>query len=758
MKRVVFTGLMALLIVAGGLTSGARASFQIPQTPLNPATVPKYAEALPTFVGARVLAGSALAVSYEEFQQKVLPLSFYGSLPPGPFSPYPGITIPNLQDGTLVWGYKVGGAPHLYPGFTVEAQKGTATAVTYTNLLGTAAAPPILQRFITVDQTLHWANPMGLLPGSQYRFSPYSGPQPVVPHLHGGELRSDSDGGPDEWWTPGGEGYLSTPKAPGGIRGPSYFKNVYTYPNTQEAATLWFHDHVLGVTRTNVYAGLAAFWFIRDNYDTGKVNTTSANLENPSNLPAGDQEVEVVFQDRQFDTHGQWLFPDGYPGGLNGPPPNPDVHPYWNPEFFGDVIVVNGKSWPFFQVQPRRYRLRLLDGSNARFYQMHLEDAAGPPGTLGPPIYVIGTDGGLLDAPVKTSFSPVPPLAPLPADWLIMAPGERYDVIIDFTGMAGKTFTILNDANGPFPGGTPPDPAGTAQLMQFQVSLPLVGTDSTFDPAAPMATLRGGPGQPQAIVRLANGAGDIGAGVVVNKKRQLVLREVSGPGGPLEVLVNNTKWDGLQAGTVIPVPGSSRVGANWATELPQIGSTEEWEIINLTVDAHPIHLHMIQFQIMNRQPYNTISPGGYPDVYTAAFGSTPIDGYGPPYNYNVENGDLALGGNPAITPYLTAGPFTPPLPHEQGWKDVVVSYPGEVTRIIARWAPQNVAVNGVTPGQNLFAFDPTYGPGYVWHCHIIDHEDNEMMRPYIPTKRADNILARIGGEIPGIIGPLLLFP
>lgn len=749
-KRVVVAGLMALLIVGGGLTSGARASFQVPQTALNPTAVPKYVTSLPTFVGARVAAGSALSVSYEEFQQQVLPLSFYQALPPGPFSPYPGIIIPNLQDGTIVWGYKVGGKPPLYPGYTVEAQKGTATAVTYTNHLGTATVPPILQRYITVDQTLHWANPLGLLPGNPVRFAPYSGPQPVVPHLHGGEVRSDSDGGPDEWWTPGGEGFLSAPKAPGGIRGPGYYKNVFNYPNTQEAAILWFHDHVLGVTRTNVYAGLAAFWFIRDWYDTGKVNTTPAHSENPSNLPAGPQEVEVVFQDRQFDTNGQWLFPDGHPGGLNDLPPNPDVHPYWNPEFFGDVIVVNGKSWPYLQVEPRRYRLRLLNGSNARVYQMHLEDAAAP-GTLGPPIYVIGTDGGLLDAPAITSFSP--PDTPPPTDWLIMAPGERYDVIIDFTGFEGKNLTIMNSANAPFPlGAITPDPLGTAELMQFQVSGTPV-SDTSFDPAAPGATLRGGAGQPPVIVRLADGAGGIGTGVTISKKRQLVLREVSGPGGPLEVLVNNTKWDGLQAGTVTPVPGSSPLGVNWATELPQIGSTEEWEIINLTVDAHPIHLHLIQFQVMNREGYNDV---GYTAAYNALFPGV-IDGYGPPNNYNVPNGDNAIGGNPAVSTYLTPGTLTPPLPQEKGWKDVVLAYPGEVTRIIARWAPQNVAVNGVTPGQNLFAFDPTYGPGYVWHCHIIDHEDNEMMRPYIPTKKADNTLARIGGEIPGIVGPLLLF-
>jgi FtsP/CotA-like multicopper oxidase with cupredoxin domain len=166
---------------------------------------------------------------------------------------------------------------------------------------------------------------------------------------------------------------------------------------------------------------------------------------------------------------------------------------------------------------------------------------------------------------------------------------------------------------------------------------------------------------------------------------------------------------------------------------------------------------MIQFQVKNREGYDDI---GYTAAYEAAFlplAGAAIDGYGPPYDYNIANTDGAIGGNPPVSGFLTAGTLTAPLPYERGWKDTVLAWPGEVTRIIARWAPQHVAVNAVKPGQNLFPFDPTYGPGYVWHCHIIDHEDNEMMRPYIPTKKADNTFAKIGGEIPGIIEPLLLF-
>jgi spore coat protein A len=697
MKRTswVWISFLVAVIVAGGLKVSAQASQQVTQTALLGSTVTKYVTPLPVFVGARVAAGSSLDISYNEFQQKVLPDGFYAGLSSS-ITPYPGITF-NPQDGTYVWGYKVGNAPALYPGYTVESLRGAGTTVTtYTNNLGTANSYPILQRYITVDQSIHWANPLNVPMGDLARMLPYSGPQAVVPHLHGGEVRSDSDGGPDAWWTPGGEGVNTSP--------------------------LGFHDHLLGCTRTNVYAGLAAFWFLRDEYDTGIAGTGL-------NLPAGDEEIEVVIQDRQFDTNGQWLFPDGYPAGLNGPPPNPDIHPFWNPEFFGDVIVVNGRSWPYFQVQPRRYRIRLLNGSNARFYEIRLEEREHfDPPEAGPPMYVIGTDGGLLDAPVITSSTAM--------NRLLIAPGERYDLIIDFSGQEGNNLTIVNTANAPFPGGDPPDPNTTEELMQFRVNLPLVGTDTSFDPAAPGATLRGGASQPPAIVRLADGDGGINPAVTISKKRQLILREVEGPGGPVEVFVNNSKWGGLREGTSTPIPGSSSVGPNHLTELPQVGSTEEWEIINTTGDAHPIHLHLVQFQLINRQTYDDVA---YLAAYDAAFpGGVAIDGYGPPNYYNTPNADGAIGGNPAVSPFLTPGTTTAPLPQERGWKDTFIMYPGQVTRVIVRWAPQDTAVGGVTPGQNLYPFNPSYGPGYVWHCHIIDHEDNEMMRPYIPVFNSYN--------------------
>jgi len=734
---------IALAISSALLTGSAFASAQILQTPLAGKAIPKYVEPMAVFgssIHPRVPTAGSPTVSMEEFQHKILPQSFYAALP----IPY--------SAGSYVWGYKVGAAPPHYPGFTLEAQKGVDATLTYVNnLAGTTGGPTILQKYLSVDQTLHWADPLNLMcvfdPANTACLKPYGNPNlvgpgnplnppgapvPAVVHLHGAEVPSAFDGGPEQWFTPGTlpcQPPTATPSPGQAICGQGFVSNVFTYPNDQEATTLWFHDHALGTTRLNVYGGLAGFYLLRDSFDTG-VPATGLNL------PAGSREMEIVIQDRMFDTNGQLLFPDL---GIN-----PTVHPFWIPEFFGDAIVVNGNTWPFVQVEPQRYRLRLLNGSNARFYNLAVGD-----NRASAPLWQIGTDGGLLDAPALISWP----------SRLLLAPGERGDVIVDFSAFAGKTMILSNNAKAPFPAGTPPDPQTVGQIMQFRVNAAPVPpvADTSFNPAVTGATLRGGTGQPPAIVRLANPlTGTLAAGVTPDKVRQLTLNEVMGPGGPLEVLLNNTRWTGLKESTVgipnvtpAPVAGSVLIQgnpANWLTELPQVGSTEVWEIINTTADAHPIHLHLVQFQIMNRQMFQG---GKYMKAYTAAFpGGVYKPGDGPPYNYSnstnptIPTGSNIIGGNPNVTPYLQDG-IKPPAPNEAGWKDTVVMFPGEVTRVVVRWAPQNIAVSGVSAGTNLYPFDPRAamgtvdsfgfpgGPGYVWHCHILDHEDNEMMRPYM---------------------------
>jgi spore coat protein A, manganese oxidase len=722
---------------SGLLSKTVRAfgSVQTPQTALDGSTVRQFVEALPTFVGRRV-DDASIEVGMFEFQQKALPDTLYAGLP-APFSV-----------GTYVWGYQVGDDTRpSWPGRTVEAQRGRATTVKYVNSLH---RNPVLRSYLTIDQTIHWADPLNQM-GS---FSPYTGPIPTVVHLHGAEDPSAFDGAPEAWFTPDGrhgKGYstlvATDPNAA-----------VYQYHNDQQATTLWFHDHSLGMTRINVFSGLAAFYFIRDQFDTGE-------LDNPLRLPAGRQEIELMIQDRQFDTNGQLLFPDSAqnPSLVDGAPGNPGVHPFWIPEFFGDVMVVNGRSWPYLDVEPRRYRFRIVNACNSRFLRMGL--AQFPGGVQGPPIWQIGTDGGLLDRPVRLLGRPEPPATdPSPTTRLFLAPAERADVILDFTGLAGKRFTLTNDAQVPFPSGSPlagTDP--TRSVILFRVTLPLSSKDTTYDPASG-ASLRGGANQEPIIVRLADpSTGQLAPRVEPSATRQLILFELEGPTGqPVEDLINNTKWRGIRdrAGEPpdTPVPGSrsDKFGQGiWMTELPRVGSTEVWEFLNLTVDAHPIHIHLIQFQLINRQAV-AIDPGTGAPTYTAAYASqfpggtfggvkpdgswglvnyprgAIIPGYGPPNDYLTLNADGALGGNPAFSSFLQ-GPVLPPMPSEAGWKDTIKVFPGFVNRFVVRWAPQATAVDGVHPGQNLFSFDPTKGPGYVLHCHILDHEDNEMMRPYLPV-------------------------
>jgi len=300
---------------------------------------------------------------------------------------------------------------------------------------------------------------------------------------------------------------------------------------------------------------------------------------------------------------------------------------------------------------------------------------------------------------------------------LLLAPGERADVIIDFGAFpAGTQFILYNSARAPYPKGAPVDPNTTGQIMKFVVGAGPV-TDPSYNPATgvsprlvPMVPLAPTLGQPNTPLKI----------------RQLTLNEVMGPGGPLEVLLNNTKWDGMH---------SPNAGGD--TELPRVGSTEVWEIINITADAHPIHLHLVQFQLLNRQRFQT---NKYLKAYNAAFpavtfhgvnypGGVFVPAYGPPMAYDPGTPGAILGGNPDITPYLQ-GKVMPPAPNEAGWKDTAIMYPGEVTRIVVRWAALDAPAGAPVPGVNTYPFDPTLDPGYVWHCHILDHEDNEMMRPY----------------------------
>ena len=720
---------------------------QSPQIPLPGNAIAKFVDPLPS-LDAIVAGTGQIELQMTEFQAQVLPTG----MPP-----------------TWVWGYLQPGQASRasYLGPVIVATRGTPTEMKFVNNLGSAATTNVLAYKYGTDQTLHWADPlnneanmwnhMAMPPafGSEGAAN-YNGPIPACVHLHGGEVPPVLDGGPDAWFTSDGSHIGHAFYSRDGIALKNY--NIYRYPNSQEGSPIWFHDHTLGATRLNVFCGLAGGYLVTD----------PAN--DPANLP---ELIPLVIQDRMFDTNGQLFFPSDSAGGVLWSL-NPE-HPYWVPEFVGDVICVNGKAWPFLNVQPKRYTFLFLNGSNARTYEMFLTDPVS--GNRGPPLWVIGTDGGYLDTPVKVA-------PPGNNSKLAMMPGERYLMIIDFAGyQAGVVgpngvaysgnWVIRNTAKTPYPGGAAATGGTTGQIMQFRV----VGTpvtDTTFNPATPGATLRGGAGQGPSIVRLVNPV--TGTLVVTAQKtRQLTLNEVMGmpqnavdpvtgvmtayPGGPLEILVNNTKWGGkriigvdntdpaMHMYIMEPIPGFTIDGSgkNYLSELPNEGETEVWEIVNLTADAHPIHLHLVQFQVMNRQDFDLAK---YNAAYAAAFpggGYDPmtglpypagayIPGFGPPLDYNTGNA-RAVGGNPDIAavgakgkPLYLKGAATPPLPQEAGWKDTVMALPGQVTRIVVRWAPTDLPANTAPTSAN-YPFDPNGGHGYVWHCHIVDHEDNEMMRP-----------------------------
>ncbi len=725
------------------ITLNTAQAVQSPQIPMAGSAIPQFVDPLPN-LDVIAAGASQIELQMTEFQAQVLPTG---------------------MPKTWVWGYLKPGqtSRDSYIGPVIVATRGTPTELKFVNNLGSTATTKVDAYRYSTDQTLHWADPLngGMSMWNHMAMPPafgsegaqnYAGPIPAAVHLHGGEVPPQLDGGPDSWFTSDGQfvgaGYYSKD----GLTAKNW--TVYRYPNTQESSPIWFHDHTLGATRLNVYAGLAGAYLVTD----------PAN--EPQNLPP---LVPLVLQDRMFDTAGQLFFPADSAGGVLWAL-NPE-HPYWVPEFLGDVVVVNGKAWPYKNVAPQRYTFVFLNGSNARTYNMALVDPVS--GNFGPPLWVIGTDGGYLDKPVK-----IDPAAAANNKLTIMS-GERYTVIIDFAGYQagvvgpnGKTYSgkwqIKNNAKSPYPAGAAPQGNTLGRLIEFRV----VGTavaDTSFNPATATSV------RPTPMVRLANPTtGTLAAGVTAQKRRQLTLNEVMGmaqnaidpvtglmtayPGGPLEILVNNTKWTGKQITGVQNMNGMlmyteapraeftlDGTGLNYLSEVPAEGETEIWEIINLTADAHPIHLHLVQFQLLNRQ---AIDVNKYNAAYAAAFpggGYDPmtglpyapgvfIPGFGPPMNYYTGNAN-ALGGNPDINAlnarkqslYLQ-GMATLPLPQETGWKDTIMALPGQVTRLVVRWAPTSVPA-GTIPALATFPFDPNGGQGYVWHCHIIDHEDNEMMRP-----------------------------
>jgi spore coat protein A, manganese oxidase len=479
---------------------------------------------------------------------------------------------------TAMWGYN-----GMWPGPTFEVRKGQPISVKWTNQLPT-------KHFLPLDYTIHGEGQD--VPEVR-----------TVTHVHGARVMPDSDGYPDAWVTSDGR--------TGSVRA----ADPCHYPNDQNATTLWYHDHSIGITRLNVYAGLAGFYLIRD------------PEEDKFNLPSGPYEIPLMIQDRSFSADGSLLYP---------PAPN-GTHPVWMQEFFGNAICVNGKATPFLEVEPRKYRFRMVNGSNSRFYHLTLvpADASGKPNGKpadAPPFIQIGSDGGLLPAPVRMHY-------------LIFSPGERFDIVIDFSEYKGASLAMTNNAPAPYARGGEIVPS---DVMLFKVTKPLSGSDISTVPETLV---------PFTPLEAAHAV----------RERTLTLTEMDRPsdGYTMIGLLDQKRWDD-------PI-----------TEDPKAGSMEIWSFANTTGDVHPMHIHLVQFQVLNRQTF---------DVKTY-----------------VQTGKLVFTGIPM-----------PPESNERpAWKDTVKSYSGYVTRVIARF--DLPAGTQAKPGEEF---------RYVWHCHVLEHEDNEMMRPY----------------------------
>ncbi len=772
----------------------------VPGGTLDPLSIPKFVTPLviPPVMNNNGTANS-YAIAMRQFKQQILPGGIWNTLN-GRMDAFPATTVwsygpsadPAPNSTALGGGAGIAPAPNSqfnYPAYTIETRANTQVKIRWINDLVDANGN-YLPHLLTVDQTLHWANPkqecaeggartncMGMDP------APYTGPIPIITHVHGAHVAGHSDGYPEAWWLPAAKnipaGYArsgsqfddSTGTNPGNL---GYAD--FAYRNDQPATTLWYHDHALGMTRNNVYVGPAGFWLVRGDYtppsgggpivrdavdDSGTAALNDGVLPGPApvagnsvlalNVP-GDpvrnaiREIPIAIQDRSFNADGSLFYPANraFFEGLDPSDlqikfaPESDIAPIWNPEAFFNVIVVNGVSWPTLDVARAKYRLRLLNGCNSRTLNLALFVVDPATGRIDKtkeiPFYMIGTEQGALPKVVKVNTGFATPLpgngtapaavkTPDPDQALLMTLAERADVIVDFAGLADGTIVrMINTAlDSPFQGfnGKPgedsvADPLTTGQIMQFVVKNALTGASPTDPSGATPATAVErlvlnpetvlGPAirvrrvslnelesshvcvmsdsgkiiQIMSVVKAANEAdvprfrSDCAAaggepygpemaqlGIVTFTEDDGTKRDGENPVGvPL-------RWTDL-TGASTPVTMTMANGTTRqinVTENPKVGDTEEWAIYNFTADAHPIHLHLVRFQVISRRQFDgTPSPNG------------------------------------SIQPW------------ETGYKDTFISYPNEVARIRARFD---------IPGL------------YVWHCHIVEHEDNEMMRPYV---------------------------
>ena len=511
---------MAMPMKPAGMAMPTLAAPNVPL--LNPTSLAKFVDALPVPSIARA-AGQRVhpaypnrSLPYYRMEMQAFRAKLHRDLPPTP-----------------MWGYNGSS-----PGPTIETRRGEPLLIEWANALPT-------KHFLPIDHTIHGAEKDKPLVRA-------------VTHVHGARVPAGSDGWPEDWYIPG--------------------KSVqYHYPSVQDAATLWYHDHAMGITRLNIYAGLFGAFNVHD------------GDEQALNLPSGDYDLPLILCDRLIAKDGQLYYP------VSDDPSAP-----WVSECHGNAVLCNGKLYPYFEVEPRRYRLRLINVANTSFFDLSLSH--------GHVFQQIASDQGLLSAPLERSR-------------IELYPAERAEVIVDFSGMDGQSLQLRQQSEG---------------ILEFRVR-----DRGNKDTSVLPAVLR-----PVARIDPASAIRD----------RQLALGEQDdASGNAMTMLLDGKMWSD-------PI-----------SEKPRQHTTETWSFVNITGDAHPIHLHLVRFQIIDRRPF-----------------------------------DLFAWNAHRIVKYT--GPAEAPPPHEAGWKDTVRTDPGMVTRIAMRFDGE--------PGR------------YVWHCHFLEHEDNEMMRPY----------------------------
>jgi len=530
-----------------------------------------------------------------------------------------------------IWGFE-----GTVPGPLIEAERGQPVTVEWRNEL---EGPFPVSDTVAPQPTDADGVPVQCLPG-------LSGGEPerhtagltghTVVHLHGGLTPASYDGWAENIFAPGQPA-------------------VFHYPMDQRAALLWYHDHVMGITKFDVYAGLAGLWIVRE------------DRERDLGLPEGPPfEVPLLIQDRNFDLDEQ--------GRLTGRlvhKTDPEVM-----EAFAPFTVVNGKVWPVLDVQPATYRFRVLNGSNARTYRLVLLGDGAPELER---ITQIGTDHGLLRTPV-----------PVPADGLLLASAERADLLVDFSDLApGSELTVLNTAAAPFDGSSFPvaDAENAAdlesllpypQVLRFRV----VGEAKVRRPIPRELVTDYELPAAEALARARRRAIALVEHEREDEPSMLTMRE----------LAVATDADGGPRVSVIDGGETTRyrvVAAHFedmTTFFPMLGEYEVWQLINLTGDTHPIHLHLDPFQILARHPIRyEIPEDGIGDrglAATITLGRDPDDEL-----------DHAIDEN------------------ERGLKDTIRVNPNEIVEIAVRFT--------------------TFSGRYMYHCHILEHEDRDMMRPFV---------------------------